>query len=77
MNKCLVLVEDVGHDRDDAPDFLPAVGHIAQEYRDIVVRIGASIAARPRAEQHDALDPVAVDLIERRAKAFEDRIISG
>src|SRR5205809_465642 len=53
----------------------PAIGQIFQEYREIVIRRFVRIAARTRAEQHDAFDPIAVELIEGSAKAPQDLII--
>src|SRR5206468_4016929 len=46
-----------------------------QEHRDVIVRILAGVAAGARAEQHDALDAVAVKRVESGAKALQDRII--
>ena len=55
---------------------LPTAHALWEEVAATAARL-ARIAARPRAEQHHALDPLAVHLIECHAKAFEDRIIAG
>jgi hypothetical protein len=55
----------------------PAIGQIFEEYRDIVIRPLVRIAARTGPEQHDAFDPIAVELIEGSAKAPQDLIIGS
>lgn len=47
----------------------PPIGQIFQEYRDIVIRRLVRITARTGAKQHDAFNPIAVELIEGSAKA--------
>lgn len=53
----------------------PPIAQIFQEYRDIVIRRLMRIAACAGAEQHDALDPIAVELIEGSAEAPQDVLI--
>ena len=53
----------------------PAIGQIFEEYRDIVIGRLVRIAARTGTEQHDAFDPIAVELIEGDAEAAQDLVI--
>ena len=52
----------------------PPVRHALQEDGDIVVRLGQEIAAGAGAEQDDALDPLAVEKVEGRAEASQQRV---
>ncbi len=53
------------------------IGQISKEDCDVVIAIGACIAARVRAEQHDTLDARAIELIQRLAELHEDRVNRG
>ena len=71
VDKRAVLVEDIGDERHDAIDLLPAVGKAFQKHRHVVVGVLPCVAARPRAEQHHPLDAVAVERVECGAKALQ------
>jgi len=43
-----------------------------RKHRNVVVGPWASVAARTGAEQHDVLDPVAIDLVQRLTESRED-----
>src|SRR5579884_3947970 len=62
MNDRAGIIDDVGDHRNDAVDLSPAVAQALDEHGDVVIRILPRLAARPQAEQHHALDPVAVQL---------------
>src|SRR3954453_3978220 len=75
INDFAGVEQDVGPDVGDPIGLAPVIGQVVQEHRDVVVRILAGVAASARAEQHDALDAVAVKRVERGAEALQDRII--
>jgi len=75
MDEHLVLIENVGDNRDDTVYLPPSVDKVLEKYRYIVIRILARVAAGARSEQHYPLQPVTVDLVERGAEAFQDRIV--
>jgi len=52
----------------------PAIGKFLQEDGYVVIGIRMRIAARPRPEQDDALDPIAIYLIQGCADVRKDRI---
>jgi hypothetical protein len=64
--------KDVGSEISQPMKLAPAIGQILQEYRNVVVRPVVRIAASAGAEQHDALDPIAIELIEGGANAPQD-----
>src|SRR5437763_155251 len=67
--------ENIGPEVSQAMKLAPAIGQIFEEYRDIVIGCLVRIAARTGAEQHDALDPIAVEFINGGAEAAEDLVI--
>src|SRR5205085_1121840 len=67
--------ENIGPEVSQAMKLAPAIGQIFEEYRDIVIGRLMRIAARTGAEQHDAFDPIAVELVEGGAEAAEDLVI--
>ena len=69
--------ENLGSEVSEPMKLAPAIGQIFEEYRDIVIRRLVRIAARTGAEQHDAIDPIAVELIEGGAEAPQDLIVVG
>ena len=64
LDKNSSIRENIGPEVSQAMKLAPAIGQIFEEYRDIVVRRLVRIATRTGAEQHDAFDPIAVELIE-------------
>jgi hypothetical protein len=75
MNELVGLVENVCAEVGQAVELWPAVGQVLEEDPDIVILVLARVAACSRAEQHHALEPRAVHLIESSAEASEDGIV--
>src|SRR5438477_1990016 len=67
--------ENFGSEICQAMELAPPIGQIFQKHGDIVIRPLVRIPARAGAEEHETFDPIAVELIEGRAKAPQDRII--
>ena len=70
MDKLTLFVEDIGDERHDAVDLLPAVGKTFQKHNHVVVGVLARLAARSRAEQHHPLDAVAIQSSSAARKRF-------
>ena len=71
--------EDFAAQQGEASQLVPAVGEVAlpevpEKHGHVVIRIFSGLAARAGAEQHDALDALAVQLIESGAQALQDRV---
>jgi hypothetical protein len=63
------IFEKVGSQVGQPIELLPSIAEVAEKYRDVVIRVFAGVAARPRAEQDHAFDAFAVQLIERATEA--------
>ena len=56
------------------PHFLDHPREILEKHRDVVIGIRTRLAARTRAEQHDAFDPLAEGVGQSRAESNQDGI---
>lgn len=70
VNKLSFIVQNFGADIREPIHLTPTVGQFTEENRDIVVRVGTRITARARAEQHDAVDPVAISFSDCHFEAL-------
>jgi hypothetical protein len=50
---------------------------LGEKHRNVVIGFVVCIAPRAGAEQHQALDPIAIQLIERGAEALQNWIVGG
>src|SRR6266851_2875536 len=71
------IEQNVGGDDGEPMVFLTKGAGLLDEDGDVIIRVTMVIAASPRTEQHDALDPVAVQLVNRGSEAPEHRVIDG
>ena len=75
VDESFVVLENAGHDRNDAVHLTPATVKIAEKDSDVVIGIPVGITPRARAAKDDALHPRAIKLVERGAKAYQNRIV--
>ena len=61
--------KDVGFDLGSPARFSAEAIGILKEDGYVLIGLRPRIAARPRAEQHDALKPLAIGVVERHAEA--------
>src|SRR5216683_8201544 len=75
MNDRAGVIENVRAEVGQEVQLTPAVGQVFEKDRHVVIGILARVAARTRAEQHNTLEPVAIERVEGGAEADQHGIV--